>query len=137
MDNIIMKKLWHEENCVELKIYAECEFVKAYQNCYIQDDMLVELAEKLLDYTKEYNKSCYLEFGKKEGNYTPTFSMCLLPADMSGHVKIEVDIEIEDNSMRAHRCSFYVNSELGLVEQFGKGLKALAAKPIGEKVSLS
>lgn len=35
-----------------------------------------------------------MELGKKEGNYTPAFSMCMMPADMSGHVKIEVDIEI-------------------------------------------
>lgn len=54
-----------------------------------------------------------MEFGKKEGNYTPAFSMCMSPADMSGHVKIEVDIEIADHDTRSHRCCFYVKSELG------------------------
>jgi len=47
--------------------------------------------------------------------------MELLPADSSGHVKIEVDVEIDDNDTRSHRCCFYVNTELGQVEQLGKG----------------
>lgn len=85
---------------------------------------------------KKYNEPCYLEFGKKEGNYPPAFSMCLIPADNSGHVKIEVDMEIADNDTRAHRCCFYVNSELGLVEQLGKSLKRMAAGAVGDSVSL-
>lgn len=61
---------------------------------------------------KDYSSQCYLEFGNKEGNYTPAFSMNVLPADTSGHVKIEVDLEIVDNDKRSHRCCFYVESEL-------------------------
>lgn len=45
--------------------------------------------------------------------------------DSFGHVKIEVDIEIDDNDSRSHRCCFYVNSELGLVGQLGNALKEL------------
>ena len=136
MDNLIIEKIWQEENCIELKIFAKCAFVKAYQMCYIQDEKLLEIAEKMLDYLKDYNEAVYLEFGKKTGNYTPAFSMCLLPADISGHVKIEVDLEIDDNNTRSHRCCYYINSELGLVEQFSKGLIELVKKPIGEKVEL-
>ena len=77
-----------------------------------------------------------MEFGKKEGNYTPAFSMCILPADISGHVKIEVDIEIADNDMRAHRSCFYVKSELGLIEQLGMSMKKLIIEPDGYEVSL-
>lgn len=79
-----------------------------------------------LVFEKIYQEACYLEFGHKEGNYTTAFSMKLLPADVQGHVKIEVDIEIDDNDTRSHRCCFYVNSELGLVEQMGKTLKKIA-----------
>lgn len=62
--------------------------------------------------------------------------MKLLPTDYYGHVKIEVNIEIDDNDTRSHRCCFFVNSELGLVEQLGSGLKELD-KPLGETISLS
>lgn len=62
--------------------------------------------------------------------------MCMLPADMSGHVKIEVDIEIADNDMRSHKCCFYVKYELGLIEQLGIALKELLKGQEGNKVSL-
>ncbi|WP_258318702.1 hypothetical protein [Listeria monocytogenes] len=37
-------------------------------------------------------------------------------------MKIEVDMEIADNPDRAHRYKFYIDSEVGLIEQFGKNL---------------
>lgn len=125
MDNIIFKKIWQDDNLIELKISANSDFVSAFQSCYIQDKKLEEIAEKIYNFAGNYNESCYVEFGKKDGNYTPAFSMFILPADMSGHVKIEVDIEIADNDTRSHRCCFYVNSELGLVEQLGMNLRQL------------
>lgn len=136
MDNIIFEKIWQDENLIELKISANSEFVSAYQRCYIQDNILAEIVEKICNYVGNYNENCYLEFGKKEGNYTPAFSMCILPADMSGHVKIEVDIEIADNDTRSHRCCFYVNSELGLIEKLGMALKKLIIEQEGCEVSL-
>lgn len=136
MDNIIFEKIWQDESLIELKISANSEFVSAFQSCYIQDKKLAEIAEKICDFAGNYNEACYLEFGQKEGNYTPAFSMCMLPADMSGHVKIEVDLEIADNDKRLHRCCFYVKSELGLIEQLGIALKELIIEQDGNKVSL-
>ena len=136
MDNIIFEKVWHDRNLIELKISANCEFASAYQSCYIQDEKLVEISEKICDYVQNYNEKCYLEFGKKEGNYTPAFSMCIMPADLSGHVQIEVDIEIADNDTRSHRCCFYIETELGLLEQLGIALKGLTIGQDGVQISL-
>lgn len=136
MDNIIFEKVWHDRNLIELKISANCEFASAYQSCYIQDEKLAEISEKICDYVQNYNENCYLEFGKKEGNYTPAFSMCIMPADLSGHVQIEVDIEIADNDTRSHRCCFYIETELGLLEQLGIALKGLTIGQDGIQISL-
>ena len=137
MDCISFEKIWQDDNLIELKIFASSEFVSAYQNCYIQNVDLTTIAEKICEYTHNYKETCYLEFGKKEGNFTPAFSMCILPADISGHIKIEVDIEIDDNDTRMHRCCFYVNSELGLVESFGQSIKKLVVAELGEKFILN
>ena len=136
MDNICLEKIWHEDSLIELKITASSDFVTAYQNCYIQSCVLNDISDKICAYVANNEKSCYMEFGHKEGNYTPAFSMKLLAADYSGHVKIEVDIEIDDNITRSHRCCFYVNSELGLIETFGHSLKILIKGEIGEKIVL-
>lgn len=136
MDNIIFKKIWQDENLIELKISAKSEFVSAYQSCYIQDKKLEEIAEEICNFVENCNVDCYLEFGKKEGNYTPAFSMHILPADKLGHVKIEVDIEIADNDTRSHRCCFYIKSELGLIEKLGMALKKLITDQDGSEASL-
>ncbi len=135
-DNLIFEKIYQDDTLIELKISAVSEYVSAYQNCYIQDIELEKISEKICKYISSYGESCYLEFGHKDGNYTPAFSMELLPADSSGHVKIEVDVEIDDNDTRSHRCCFYVNTELGQVEQLGKALKELVTGPIGCSASL-
>lgn len=137
MDNIFFEKLWQDSNLIELKISANSEFVTAYQSCYIEDNALANFSEQIGDYINNYNNQCYLEFGKKEGNYTPAFSMFILPANTSGHMNIEVDIEIADNDTRSHRCCFFVESELGLVEQLGKSLKALISASEGMEISLN
>ncbi len=136
MDNIIIEKVWQDTNIIELKITANSEYVKAYQNCYVEDVLLEEAADKISKYMKDYNNSCYLEFGNKEGDYTPAFSINILPADTTGHVKIEVDLEIADNEKRAHRCCFYVTCELGQVERLGQSLKAIVLNDEGTSISL-
>lgn len=136
MDNIIFEKIWQDDNLIELRIAANCEFVSAYQNCYIELQRLKEISEKITTYLNDSSTSCYLEFGQKEGNYTPAFSMCILPSDLTGHVKIEVDIEIADNNERAHRCCFYVKSDMGLIDNLNVGLKRLAVELEGTKISL-
>jgi hypothetical protein len=48
------------------------------------------------------------------------------PAANSGHVLIEMDMDIDDNGgERLHHASFFLESELGLIESFGKNLKRL------------
>ena len=136
MDNINVKKIYDEDGLIELRIQASSEFISAYQHCYVQDMDLKESADKIIDYSNNFDEDCYIEFGKKEGDYTPAFSLKLLKADTRGHLKIEVDLEIADNESRSHRCCFYVESELGLIENFGQALKKLVESEIDSDITL-
>lgn len=136
MNNIVFEKVWQDDDLVELKILAESEFVTAYQKCYIQQINLEEVSKKIIKYTKDFTKDQYLELGKMEGNYTSTFAMNLLKADTSGHLKIEVDIEVADIDNRSHRCRYFVESELGAIERLGHSLMKLVSADVGSKVSL-
>lgn len=104
---------------------------------YVEESVLRKAAEKIHNYIADSKEQCYLEFGNKTGNYTPAFSLNILPCDNYGHVKIEVDIEIADNDSRAHRCSFYVNCELGQLERFGQSFLSLISGSGGARVSLA
>ena len=50
--------------------------------------------------------------------------------DKLGHFNIEMDMEIDDNSERKHRCMFFVKLEYGQVENLANGLLLLGKKEI-------
>ena len=137
MDNIVFKKIWQDENLIELKISGTSEFVSVYQHCYIEDNDLIEIARKMHNFINDYNKEYYFEFGNKSYNYTPAFSMRILPADITGHIKIETDFEIADNDSHLHRCCFYINSQLGLIDDLGKSIENLIFENVGVEISLN
>lgn len=136
-DNITMEKIWQEEDLIEFQIKCSSEYIIANQTCYIQSSDLKNICEQIIKCVSQLQQNCYLEFGKKVGNYTPAFSMDILEIGASGHVKIEVDMEIADNDTRKHRCCFYVKTELGLLEKFGAELKNLIEEDIGNQVILN
>lgn len=136
MDNIIIEKRWHDDELLEIKITASTEQIRVNQECYISECALIKNAECILEYISVPEKESYIEYGSKTGNYTPAFSMKFLPIDVYGHMKIEMDMEINDNHTRLHRCSFYINSEIGLVEQFAHKLKQLINEKDGFYIEL-
>ena len=136
MDNIIFEKVWEDENFIEIKITAISKFSTSYQTCYIDESSLEHLTNKLNSYLNDYTKNSYIEFGEKKGNYTPAFSMGLMGADVSGHVKIEVDIEIDDVDDRSHRCKYFVESELGAIERFSQKAFDFYGSQIGTSIDM-
>ena len=137
--NILIEKLWqeHENDILELKIKCSSEYAVAIQTCYIGKSDLADICFRIKDCIEHLDQNCYLEFGKKDGNYTPAFSMNIEEIDPLGHVKIEVDVEINDNPVRKHRSCFYVRSELGLLEKFALSLNSLIDGAIGFVATLN
>lgn len=137
MNNIKIIKNWEDDGLLELKVEAISEYVSINQLCYIQDTDLAENGIKIKEFSHSFDIPCYVEFGKKVGNYTPAFSLEFFPSGKNGKIKIEVDMEIADNEERKHRCCFYVNSEIGLVEQFGVALIQIATQNTLEESNLN
>ncbi len=137
MDNLKIQTVMIDGNMVELRIDAMSDYVSIHQSCYVSDSDLPLFSKRIADYISDPKSECYLEFGKKSGNYTPAFSMLILPMNRNGHVMIEVDFEIDDNPDRKHRCSFYINSELGCIEGFGRRLAGLLVNEIGTELELN
>jgi len=136
VENIIFEKIWEDDTSIELRITAISKYVTSYQSCYVNEVEIQEMIIKIKDYIKDYSKDTYILFGEKEGNYTPAFSMNLLRADSHGHVKIEVDIEIDDTDDRSHRCKYFVQSELGAIERFGQKALDIYESELGTSISM-
>lgn len=73
MSNLMISKNWKDNDLLEINVSAEAEFVKIHQLCYVQDIDLKEIGEKIVTYSFTPKKECYVEFGKKEGDFTPRF----------------------------------------------------------------
>ena len=135
MDNICLKKIWEDEGLIELFVIAQSKYATIKQTCYISTDDLKNNSDIIKLYIQS-NVQTYVEFGKIEGNYSPAFSMKLYPCDDYGHLDIEVDMEIADNKTRAHRCKFFVNTELGMLEKFGNNLNSIIEMEIDKCIFL-
>lgn len=127
MDKISFKKIWQDDSIILTNIEAASKFIICRQECYFNDFDFDNMAKQIEDYLKD-NKLCKLAKGEKQGNYTPSFSMTFYPLDKTGHAQIEMDMEIDDNLERKHRCSFYIYMTYGNIEKFAKELRNLAKK---------
>lgn len=125
MDNIRIQKIYQDADLVELKISAEADFINAFQYCYTSIEDLEMFSKTISEYARDCSHESYIEFGSKKGNYSPACSFRFLKPDKFGHVKIEVDLEIDDNEERLHRCVFYVESVLGAVQDFSIAVSCL------------
>lgn len=125
MDNIIISKLWQDDDLIELYVIAKSKYVTINQSCYVSIEDIIKNSELIEKYVKNSDNEMYIEFGNKKGNYTPAFSLKLFPMDSHGHLIIEADLEIDDNNTRCHRCIFFVEAELGSIEHFAKELSKI------------
>lgn len=136
MDNILFKKRWQDSDLINLEIFAISELVSAKQTCNVSASVLHEAGEKIVKYAEKGSKDAYIEFGHKEGKYAAAFSMKYLAPNATGHMKIEVDLEVEDIDDRSHRCCYFINGELGAVGRFGNKIIELCEKSTGTEISL-
>jgi len=125
-DNLKFSRNWEDDTMVELKVEAQNEYVYIWQTCYVDNTFLKKQASAIANFVESSDRSLYIEFGKIVGNYTPAFSMEFSRIDSSGHIKIDLNLENEDDTDRKHRCQLYVKTEQGLLLQFGEGLDAFS-----------
>lgn len=62
--------------------------------------------------------------------------MKIFPYDLSGHILIEMKMEINDNNDKLHYATFYIKTEIGLLESFGKKIKNISNLDVGKSVKL-
>ena len=137
MDNVIIKKIYEDNDLIEIELVANNDFAMARQSCYVNKEILDDISKKIFEYSKAYDNNCYIETGNKNGKYTPSFSMEFMKPDVHGHILIEMDVEISDNDERKHRSKFYVKTELGLVEKFATNLINIVKCNIGDEIYLN
>ena len=137
MDVLSLEKIWKDNEFYEVEFKASSEFVGVKTKAYVIPEKISELAKRLSDFPESKNDEFYWESGTKGEGYAPCFSLGF-KCDDCGHVKIEVYCEIDDGaSLEKHNCCFFVKSEIGLVNRFGKSLFNINNGEIGAKAELN
>lgn len=136
MNLLSFEKVWKGDELYEIELKAESEFIKIKTKSYADPEKITELAERLLSFPQKKNDRFLWENGIKGDGYTPCFSL-EFECDERGRVKIEVYSEIDDGaSFEKHNCCFFIESEIGLVNRFGKSLLNMNNGEIGNKAEM-
>lgn len=136
MDNIIITKIWSDTDFFEAEIKFLSEYLTVTQPFYLQEYMINNAVNELSALCGLDKPEIDLNSGEPDSKDLPALSMHI-SADKTGHVKADVTVSITDGSDPVHKCSFFINSEIGLIDAFIEKLKKLSAMAVGCSIYLN
>ena len=135
MDNIIIKKIWEENDLIEIGVSIHSECVEANVNYYVSSKSILDCSQKICAFINNNANKCILNFGKLGEGNVPSFKFNLFQ-DKTGHALIEAFFELDDGSMPKHQCSCYIRTEIGLLGKLARKFEALVNSSIVTIISL-
>lgn len=137
MNNLVIQRLRDDIDFFEIGVEAQSEYVKARTSTYTTTTKIDELALRLETYPVNTEDKFIWENGGKGDDYTPYVSL-EFSYENDGTILIEVYLEVDDGaSLSKHNCCFYVKTEAGSLNVFGKSLRYINEKGTGRKAVLN
>lgn len=138
MEILSIERVWEDCNFFEIEVCARSELISAKVRSYTDKRSITELASHLQTFPKAYGDRYKWENGGKGSGSTPFVSLEFECADRLGHIVIEVYMEIDDGgNYDKHNCCFFIETDPGLLNDFGKSLLSLNREGIGRKAVLN
>ncbi len=134
-DDIYVKKIYQDQDLIEIEVKFISKYAIVWQTCYLDSKNIEKYTTMLEEFVIQKQERCYLEFGSKKGRYTPAFSLCLEDYSFN-KVRIEVDMEIDDNQDRKHRASFYMYGTINDITKFTSNFKRIKVESVGYNFNL-
>lgn len=135
-DNIIFERIWEDTSFFEVKVTCQSESVCATTKIYVDNEAINALCQKINDVVSQSTAKAFWQAGERGNETTPSMSFDFA-CDGSGHVIIDVYMELDDGGeLSAHNCAFYVNTEVGLLENFSRKLQSIKNAGLGSKAEL-
>lgn len=132
-----IERIWEDVDFFEIEVIARSEIISASVKSYTTVALINELALRLVTFPKKLDDRFIWENGSKGDDSTPYISLEFWCEDKLGHIIIEVYMEIDDGaSYNKHNCCFFIKTEPGLLNSFGKSLVLLNEQGIGKKITL-
>ena len=137
MDSLSIERVWEDVGFFQIEVIAQSKFACARIKSYTTEDLIGELASQLETFPAKFDDRYIWRNGTKGNSSTPFISLDFWCKDKLGHIVIEVYMELDDGaSYDKHNCCFYIKTEAGLLNSFGKSLFSLNQPGIGKKITL-
>jgi len=138
MDTLSIERVWEDADFFEIEVEALSELVRARAKTYIPTGGIADLALELATFPRNPNDRYFWEAGGKDDNSTPYISLEFYCEDKLGHITVEIYMGINDGAPQSkHNCCFFIKTEIGLLNSFGKSLTALNERGTGKKIVLN
>lgn len=135
IETILFEKIWEDDDFFELRVMAKSKIISAECTVYITISSLHKLAQALSKYNME--ERVFWENGTKGDSTTPYISIEVSKKDKCGHLLIEVYMELDDGgTFDKHNCCFFINTDIGALNELGFSLYSLEQGEIGTKVQM-
>ena len=135
MDNLSIERVWEDSEFFEIEVTAQSKIITANMRSYTTEESIKNLASRLTNFPNNFNDRYIWKNGNKGDMSTPFVSLEFWCEDKRGHIIIEVYMELDDGaSYDKHNCCFFIKTEIGLLNSFGKSLLLLNQKGTGKKV---
>ena len=132
-----IERVWEDVDFFQIEVIAQSKLISARVKSYTTVNSITELISRLKTFPEHLDDRYIWENGDKGEGYTPFISLEFWCEDKLGHIVIEVYMELDDGaSYDKHNCCFYIKTEVGLLNSFGKSLALLNQRGIGKKVTL-
>lgn len=138
MDNLSIGRVWEDADFFEIEVVAQTKLISANVRSYATAATINELAQHLAIFPQKLDDKYIWENGTKGDDSTPFVSLEFWCEDKLGHITIEVYMELDDGaSYNKHNCCFFIKTEAGLLNSFGKSLVSVSERGIGKKIMLN
>lgn len=137
-DNIILRKVWQDNDMAELKVTCSSPVATAVSQMYVCDEIIDELCSEISLFLNGCIKEGFWISGERGNASTACVSFRFIRKDTQGHILVEVFMELDDGGgFDTHNCCFYVNTEYGRLMQFCNSLHHIKTNPTGFELQLN
>ena len=144
MDNIIFKKIWNDSGEIdsnsnflfEVKMTCMNKNIMVSEIYYMWNERAKKIAKAIKEIIKR-QKEQIIDFTEKKENTITGYLLKIAPPDAHGHVLIFVEMGIGNDCNKEHYSKFIVETELGLLEQFGNKIEKMAELSLDEEIALN
>jgi len=136
MNNLSIERIWQDNDFFEIRVTAVSQLVQATTNVYITNSDILQLANALATFPQKSDSEISWQVSESSA-IQKNLSLKVLQKDKFGHLLVEVYMIIKDgNCGENHHCCFYIQTEIGLLNTFGKRLSVINEPNLGAKITL-